>query len=84
MATIATAPPAGLSESNAQRQADALERRIKRQDKWRKQVWAECQLRILDMQNQLTALGYEQIEIEEADFTDEATLRELAKSGADD
>lgn len=84
MATVAATPPNGLSVSNAQRQADALERRIKRQHGWRSQVWAECELRILDMQSQLTTLGYQQIELEEPDFTDPEQLAALAKSGADD
>ncbi len=70
--------------SNASRRVAALRRKIKRQHRWRAQVWADCELRIRQMQTQLELHESPPQEIDHFDFTDEATLVSLAKSGDED
>lgn len=74
----------GLSESNTARRTAALRRKIRRQHRWRAQVWAECEIRINGMQDQLTALGAAQLELEEYDFLDPDALAVLAQAGDTD
>ncbi len=73
-----------LSQSNTERRVAALRRKIRRQHRWRAQVWADCEIRINSMQDQLTALGSNQIPLDEYDFEDQTALRELAQAGDTD
>ncbi len=73
-----------LRISNADRRIAALRRKIKRQHRWRAQVWADCELRIRQMQTQLELYEAPAQEIDHFDFTDETVLVSLAKSGDED
>lgn len=79
--------PTVALDRNDQLRADALERKILRQHKWRTQVAAECELRIREMQEQRNALGdVEPIDIEVFEFRTltEEGLRALTSAGSDD
>lgn len=86
MAVRPNLPAAPVAGSNEKRRADALGRKISRQDKWRTQVWAECELRIREMQAARVELGEAPIEIEEIAFSaiPEDELRALTKAGSED
>lgn len=83
---MSTSTPVPAPVSNVQRQADALERKINRQHRWRTQVWASCELRIRTMQGQLVDLGFEAVAIAGIDFSELSIdeLTRLADAGSDD
>ena len=51
-----TNTPAGLANLNDRRRAEALARRIRRQDRWRTSVWARAEQNIREAQVELSAL----------------------------
>lgn len=65
-------------QSNEDRKADAIRRRIDKAHAWRVNVWANRELAILSMQAELTTLGYPEVDLFAPDFTDENLLREYA------
>lgn len=75
---------ASLSRSNTERQVEALRRRIRRQHRWRAQVWADCEIRIRAMNGKLQDLGRPPQGLAEYDFDSDRGLVALAQAGADD
>jgi hypothetical protein len=67
---------------NERMRVDALQRRIDRQEGWRFKVWAECELRIRTMQQEIRALGGVPAGPVSYDLTDEETLKRLAAGSA--
>lgn len=66
-------------DSNAQRRADGLQRKIDKQVKWRLKVWAACELRIREYQKALEEMGYEPVEIAKPNLNNVQVLQELAE-----
>lgn len=80
MAANVELPP----QTNQERQASALRRRINRQHRWRQQVAAECELRIRAMQVQLDELGAERLDLEFVDVNSAEVADLLALSSSAD
>lgn len=71
----------GLSRSNTERQIEALRRKIRRQHRWRAQVWADCEIRIRAMNSKLQDLGRPPQVLAEYDFESDPGLVALALAG---
>lgn len=66
------------ANGNDQRKAEALVRKIRRQDKWRVQVWAQCEQRIREANAELEAIGFDEFWPETPDWDDEDEVARLA------
>lgn len=68
-----------MAQSNEDRKAEALCRKIQKAHDWRVQVWAQSELRIQAAQAELAVLGREAMALYEPDFADEDRVRHFAE-----
>lgn len=80
---VTTGDESALSQSNTERRVQALRRKIARQGSWRLRVWAQCEQRIRNMQNELEKLGVDPVDLEYVDFP-AMTDDEVNRMAADD
>lgn len=68
-----------MAQTNQDRKAEALGRKIQKAHDWRVQVWAQSQLRINAAQAELQVLGKEEHALYDPQFDDPDMLRHYAE-----
>lgn len=66
-------------ETNEDRRASALCKKIQKAHDWRVQVWAQSELRIKASQEALAVLGRDPVTLYEPDFSDPEVVRHYAE-----
>lgn len=69
-----------VKETNEDRVAGKLARRVERQIRWRMRVWAQCELAIRAANAELQQLGYAKVPVPQVDLgeLEEAQLQQYA------